>query len=184
MHSSVTTERSIAQLSSTTTQHSSGSLRKRSRPWRYRSGSKRPLLLRSPRRQSSTPQRNIINTIIRRTRCAINSTVTTVVAISVCGNSGETTKAHDGSVTLGLGRHRGSAQLEPPLSLGQPVDHTQHGTDALEKMAQAHVFVGSLLIVVMICQRYADERHPERLRQVMQRQAPSHGGEDDRGLGL
>src|SRR5207248_7127002 len=156
MPSSVTTERSIAQPSSTMTQHSSGSLRKRSRPWRHRSGSKRPLLLRSPRRQSSTPQRNIINAIIRRTRCAINSTVTTVVAISVCGNSGETTKAHDGSVTPGLGRHGGSAQLEPPLSLGQPVDPTQHGTAALEKLAKAPVYVESMLIVVITCLRLGD----------------------------
>ena len=50
--------------------------------------------------------------------------------------------------------------------LAQPVHHTQHGTDALEIMAQTQVLIGGMLIVVMICQRYADERHAERLRQL------------------
>ena len=50
--------------------------------------------------------------------------------------------------------------------LAQPVYHTQHGTDALEIMAQTQVLIGGMLIVVMIRQRYADERHAERLRQL------------------
>src|SRR5712691_12135253 len=73
---------------------------------------------------------------------------------------------------------------EARLRLGQPVYHRQHGTDTLEKMAQAQVFVGRMLVVVVIRQRHADQWHTECLRQVMQGQTPSHGGEDDRGLSL
>ena len=50
--------------------------------------------------------------------------------------------------------------------LAQPVHDAQHGTDALEIMAQTQVFIGSMLIVVVIRQGDADERHTEGLCQL------------------
>src|SRR5262245_39837820 len=62
------------------------------------------------------------------------------------------------------GRARGLVGCPRPLRLGQPVYDHQHGTDTLKKMLQAQVFVRCVLIVVVICQRHADQRHAERLR--------------------
>ncbi len=60
------------------------------------------------------------------------------------------------------------AQQPRPLAclLAQPVHHTQHGADALEIMPQTQVFIGSMLIVVVIRQGYADQRYAEDLRQL------------------